>query len=225
MSTSCITTAWLETVRITEVDACGVPGDEFVVSDGTVSVSTSAEIESGVEIYTKKSNGQTCINRKQADALKRRTVSIDWCEVDPDIFRLITGARAELQDTTDVVGYREVSGALDSAWAFEGWTQLGDDPCDESGQFYGYFLIPLLRGGIIGDFELAAEATTFTTEGSYTQSGTGWDTGPYEVIGTALAPTVLDSPWLADEVFLHRLTQVPPPTPVCGAQALSPASP
>lgn len=224
MPTDCFSTAWLETVRVTELDNCGVPQDEFVVSDGTVSVSISAETEDGVEVFQRKSNGQTCINRRQVDTLKRYMTSIDWCEVDPDIFRLIAGARPE-DDGDDVVGYRTVTGALDSAWALEGWTQLGDDPCDAGGQTYGYFLFPLLRGGLIGDFELGAESTTFTTEGSFTQPGDGWDTGPYEVIGSPGAPTVLGAPMLSDEPYLHRLTQVPPPDVVCGVQVLSPASP
>jgi hypothetical protein len=220
MATSCLTTAWLETVRITEVDACGEVLDEFVVSDGTVTVSVSAEVEEGTSVLTKKSNGKVCINRKQPDSLSRYTISIDWCEVDPDIMRLIAGAVPEL-DGTDVVGYRAKVGALDTAWAFEGWTAVGGDPCDEGGLYYGYFLIPLLRGGIVGDFELGGESTTFTTEGSYTQEGSQWGVGPYDVVGTDLTAGPLAVAMASDEAFLHRLTQVTPPTPSCGAQMIA----
>ena len=219
MAAECITTAWLETVRITEVDACGVPQGPFVVSDGTVSVLVSAETEDGVEVFQRKSNGQTCINRKQVDTLKRYTTAIDWCEVNPYVFELVAGVRPELENS-DVVGYRTVAGALDTAWALEGWTQLGGDPCDAGGQFYGYFLFPLLRGGLIGDFELGSEATTFTTEGSFTQAGDGWDVGPFDVIGDPAAPTPLDLPMLSDEPYLHRLTQVPPPVVLCDIQEI-----
>lgn len=222
MPTQCFSVVRGKVVRVTELDACGVPvvGGSFAVSEGFISVALSAELESGDEFVQKNANGKLCINERSPDSLKRLNVTVDWCNVDPDIISIITGNPVELDDA-NAVGFRIQEGAADAKWALEVWTGLGGDQCDAEGNLsYGYLLVPFITGSTLGDVTIENGAATFQTNG-YTQGNSGWDTGPFEVIGTNAAPTVLDDPIGATDHALLRIVHVTPPTPVCGAQVLT----
>lgn len=222
MPTQCYTTVRGKAVRVTQLDECGAVADLFVVSDGFISVTLTAEIESGDEFIQKNANGALCVNERSPDELKRLNVNVDWCQVDPDIISLITGFPVEL-DGTDAVGFRVETGQNNEKWALEVWTGLSGDQCAEEGACFGYILVPFVAGAQFGDIVVENAAATFTTTG-YTEANSQWGLGPWDVIGDPAAP--LDVAIAANQIALLRKTCVAPPTAVCGSQAVpSPSSP
>ena len=209
MPTQCFSVVRGKRVRVTELDVCGIPvtGGTFVVSDGFIQVAITSELEDGDEYLQKNADGKLCINERAPDNLKRLNVTIDWCRVDPDIINLITGYPQEL-DGEDAVGFRIQEGEADTNWALEVWTGLGGADCIDGDVQYGYLLLPLVTGATLGDITIENGAATFQTTG-YTQGGSGWDVGPYDVICSP--PRPLDVPIDTIDHGLIRTTVVPPP--------------
>jgi len=223
MTTQCFSVVRGKRVRVTELDACGIPviGGSFAVSDGFIQVAITAELESGDEFIQKNANGALCINDRSPDALKRLNVIVDWCRVDPDVVSLITINPVEVNGGSggDVVGFRIQEGSADTNWGLEVWTGLGGDACGDDVE-YGYLLIPYITGATLGDITVENGAATFQTTG-YTHGNSGWGVGPYEVIGTNASPTVLDDAIGATDHALLRVVSVDPPAAACGAQVLT----
>lgn len=224
MATVCFGTLQAKAVRVTELDECGAPliGGNFVVSEGFVTITLSAELESGTEFIQKNASGQLCINQRDPDALKRLNVTINWCKVDPDILNLITGFPVETETSSpgsDTVGFRIEEGVLDAKWGLEFWTGIAGSRCDSSGNpLYGYGLVPFITGSSIGDISWGDTTTTFDTTG-YTQGYSGWDVGPYDVTGTPAGPLPVAVGDLTHAIL--RVVNVAPPTAQCGAQTLT----
>lgn len=219
MATTCFGVVRGKRVRVTELNACGVPvtGLSYVVSEGFVQVTITSELEDGDEYVQKNANGALCINLRSPDSLKRLSVTVDWCKVDPDIIHIITGNPVEVSGT-DTVGFRIQEGPADARWALELWTGLDDDEeCIGGVPEYGYLLLPRLTGSTLGDITVENGVTTFQTNG-YTESNPGWGVGPYNVIGDPATP--LTVAMASIDHALIRTTVVAPPTAVCGVQAL-----
>ena len=222
MATHCFATVRGKAVRVTSLDECGAvpasPTGRFVASDGFVSVTLSSELETGDEFIVKNANGALCVNERSPDTLKRLNVEVVWCQVDPDLFALITGYPVEL-DGTDAVGFRVQEGNAETNWALEVWTGLaGSDACaGGGGACYGYLLVPFITGATLGDLTIENAAANFTTTG-YTKVGSGWGAGPFDVIGDPA--TGLEDPIGATDLALLRETCVAPPASACGSVAV-----
>lgn len=223
MPTRCFSVIKGERYRVVELDACGAPAygsGRYVSGDGFVQVALSMQLEAGDEYIQKKANGKLCINKRNPDSLKRINVTIDWCEVDPDVISIITGFPVEL-DGADAVGFRIQERTFDEKWGLELWTSLGDEDCDAQGNpEFGYLLLPFLTGSNLGDLTIANAVSTFQTMG-YTQGNSGWDSGPFPVLGAPDAETFLDDPIGPIDHGLIRVVSVPPPAVACGAQTLT----
>lgn len=203
-------------VRVTELDSCGVPvwsTGQYVVSEGMIQVVLSSVLEAGDEYIQKNADGRLCINERAPDNLKRLNVTIDWCDVCPDLVTLITGYPQEM-DGDEPVGFRVQEGLADKRWALELWTGLGGNKCGPDGEQFGYLLVPNITGSTLGDITVANAATTFQSMG-YTEGFSGWGVGPFDVIGTEGSETPLDVPIGDSDHALLRLTSVPPPEAAC----------
>jgi hypothetical protein len=219
MATTCFAPIRGKTIRLTEL-TCGDPvtGNALVVTDAFVTVSMEAEYEEGTEYVQKNANGDLCINERAPDALKRFTVTIDWCRVDPELFAMITGATLEM-DGADIVGFRDSEGINESEFALELWTGIANQPNCGTGGLFGYLLLPRMAGGTYGEFTVEdGNTVSFQTVG-YTVGGSGWGTGPYNVIGSPAGP--LDVAIGATQHRLVRVTEVAPPASACGASVVS----
>lgn len=216
MATTCFGVVRGKRVRVTELNACSVPvsGGSFVVSSGFIQATIESDVEDGDEYVQKNADGALCINERAPDSLKRLNITIDWCKVDPDIVNLITGYPQEM-DGADAVGFRIEEGQADTRWALEIWTGLSDQECAAGAVQYGYLLIPNITGSTLGEITIENAAATFQTTG-YTEGRSGWDVGPYDVIGSPAGP--LDLAISSTQHALLRTTEVTPPTAVCGAQ-------
>lgn len=205
-------------IRVTEVDDCGaIPEDaNYVVSNGFVQVQISADNEAGDEILVKNANGDFCINERSPDGLKRLNITVDWCNVDPDIMNMITGFPLVPGDSPgEPVGFDIVEGTYDATFALEVWTGLGGQRCADGNECFGYLLLPLNTGAALGDFTIENGAATFQTTG-YTVGGSEWGVGPYMVEGEGTCDSPLTTAIPADGHARLMTVCCPPPSPACG---------
>lgn len=227
MATNCYSVVRGKRVRVTKLDACGAPPapaatDALVTSSGFISVAYAMEFEEGDEFIQKNANGDLCINTKACDQFKRLTVTISFCEVDPDLLSMVTGNMVEVDGAGDSVGFRVSNNTPCANFALELWSGLGDDACDLTGnEEYGYFLLPFVKNGTLRDFTIENGPATFEIAG-WTDGSSEWGTGPYNVVrsGAGNTPSALEDALTADDHMLVRITTVAPPAAVCGFQAM-----
>lgn len=208
-------------LRITPLDSCGrVPApaavNGFLSTDGFVTVTMSAEIESGTEVITRKANGQLCVNFRGPDAFKRLTVGITLCGVDPQVLAAVSNAEPYEGYTADeIIGMKIAEGMVEGKFALELWTGINGAECDPGvEEASGYLLLPFVNAGTIGDLEVnGTDAVNFAMQGAYTIGGNAWGVGPFNVLAdeTAAAaplPTALES---TDHLLLVETGIAPPP--------------
>lgn len=205
-------------MRLTAVDACGAPilgAGSTIVTGGFVSVAASAQVEAGDEMVVKNAWGEFCVNDKGDDRVKRWDLTMEFCEVDPQLLSLLTGGRVFTQSTTPVGGtFGEQVG---QDFALELWTKIAGGACVEGGggsaNSWIYWVFPHIRGGVIGDLSFENGPLSMSVKASTTGAGADWGTGPYT---PALLPLAMDS----DEHIGYVITSATPPADSDGAQAL-----
>jgi hypothetical protein len=135
MAASCFGVVRGKRVRVTRLDACGAPpaattANSLVTSSGFVSVQFSPDYEAGTEIIQKNANGDLCINDKSCDVFKRVNVTISFCNVDPDLFSLVSGNSVEVDGAGNDVGFRVAEALACNQFALELWTGIdGQNAC------------------------------------------------------------------------------------------------
>lgn len=220
MATQCFSPILGKRIRVTELDDCGniLPTSRFIVTDGFVTVTISAEVEDGTEILVRNASGAICINEKAAPSLKNLGVEIEFCGVNPSLIAMVTNAEEYENLEEDVIGFTVAEGEITGKFALELWTGLAGQACGEGGtEASGYLLLPLVNAGTLGDIEIGGEdAITFSLANSTTKGGNSWGVGPYDVSrdgdnAPAPLPTALDS---LDHLLI-MLTDVAPPPSAC----------
>jgi hypothetical protein len=215
-------------MRATKVNACGavvLGPTSKVESKGFISVDLTANTEAGTAISVTNANNDVCILDEPPANFTGYGVVVNFCGVDPDLFTLMTGQEMVMDGAgTTGVGLR-VNSKVDLTgvgFALEVWSVVPAGACDpDTGQAYGYVLLPFIKGGYLGDFSIANDAVNFTLAGAVTKDGNAWGVGPYNVtknVSNVASPlnTAMDD---TDHLHLELVT-VPPPTPVNGATAV-----
>jgi hypothetical protein len=217
-------------LRTTRLDACGRPvyGDDSVgVSKGFVSVAYTANTTSADDIDQKNANGESCIFVKGKTTITGYGLEIEFCQVDPALLSQMTGQPVVLSaDGTTVVGF-DVDTKIDMSdvgVALEVWAGATDsDACATAGAqgSFGYFLVPFLQGGYLGDFTVENGNIDFTWTGANTVDGNGWGFGPYDVVldGTG-TPGPLNKAITSTTALHFEFSQVAPPDPTDGLRPL-----
>lgn len=212
-------------LRLTKLDACGVPitgvaNKSMLVSAGLVKVSITAEYEEGEDTVQKNGNGDICFQHKDPDQIKYLSTEVQFCGVDPEAWSMITGQPLVLDAEGNAVGLRLSSRPLEARVGLEVWTDVPGQACAGGQQPFGYFCLPFLGSGRVGDLELAVSAAEFTLT-SQTKPGTGWGVGPYNVVrdDTDAAAPLADALTATDHAILLQTT-VAPPAPTNGAVLL-----
>lgn len=216
-------------MRVTKLDNCGnpVPGPASqVVTKGFISVALTANTDEGTAISVTNANGDTCVRDDPSPEFLGYTVEISLCGVDPGLLGLLTGQDVVYDDsgTPLAVGFdvgTDVS-LDDTAFALELWSVVTGQACSTGDKAYGYFLLPFVKGGNLGDFTIANDAINFTVSNAKTQDGNAWGVGLYDVLKDS---TGADSPLLdpigADKhLRVIQVTKAPPTIGDCGAQPL-----
>lgn len=217
--------------RFTKLDSCGRPvvgAHSTLVTDGFISVTLSPQYQDGNEVTVTKANGVVCVNDKAADSLTRFDVTISLCAVNPALLSLLGGYEAVLDNNAAAVGFRVAESVGSDGVAVEVWTDVfTDEPCAAgAGGQYGYFLAPrIVSARISSDFALANDALSLELQGR-TKKGSGWGTGPYNVVGTGTSGVAgkLLTPLGAKDHLHAQLTTIAPPDVdsfPCGTVALA----
>lgn len=215
-------------IRVTKVDACGRPvygDDSQAVSKGFISVGFTANMTNSDEVNQTNASGESCIYEPSEPSLRGYGVEIQFCEVDPELFSLVTGQEVYLDANGDAIGLSigtdiEVS---DQAFALELWAgSPAVDACvDPNAQgTFGYLLMPYLKGGVVGDFSVTNGAVTFTITGATTRDGNAWGRGPYNMMLSAGVPAPLVTALHPKKHVLMILVDVAPPEIFTGARPL-----
>lgn len=197
----------------------------MITTDGFVSVGYSPEIAEGEDIELKNAKGKICASKPGCDELKWFNLEMNFCNIDPDIFTFITGNPLVLDAAGNSVGNDVLAGATcNTNFALEVWTEIPSEECAPGGfKEYGYFLVPCITNGIIGDFTIENDALTLQLNAN-SKSGTGWGTGPYNVQASdnvLNTPGKLVTPVGAKTQLRMFRTTIAPPTPTCGCVALA----
>lgn len=235
MATKCASFVRGRVIRATRLDECGNPieGDDSVVtSKGFTSVAFTANTDEGEEISVTNAAGETCVREPAKPSFLGYTVEITFCQVDPDVFALLTGQRTIMDESGDVVGFTmdTAISAGDVKFALEVWAGApGGNSCDNPNAqgSYGYFLLPLVQGGVVGDFTIENAEVTFTVTGAATLDGNRWGTGLHpSMLDGGGQPAMLAAPLVSTDHMLGMITSLRPPVAQCGARPyLDPTNP
>lgn len=219
-------------IRVTRLDECGEPVEgecSQVVSKGFISVGMSDDVEAPTVANPMNADGDYCYYDQTRPQLNFVNAEIQLCEVDPDLYEMMTGAPLVLDANGDTSGFDTDYEAYASAnFALELWSRVpatSSSVCPPGGQRWGYFLMPFLSRGSFGDLTVENAAVNFTVSAT-SNRGTPWGTGPYDVELDALgAAGPLITPVAASTARRFMFTQVAPPEPLCGCQPLVIESP
>jgi hypothetical protein len=217
-------------MRVTRLDGCGRPqfgACSQVVSEGFISVGLSAVVNEGEAITVTNAAGKTCISDQACAEFGGYTVEMTFCDVDPDLFALLSGQEKVLDSKGDAVGFRmsqDVSGC-DSGFALEVWAGVPGQACSDDPNAqgaYGYILLPFVQGGVLGDFTIENAAINFSVTGAATKPGSSWNVGPYDVVlsGVANTPGPLATPIKRGDHLHVQYTEVAPPEGTDGCEPL-----
>ena len=231
MPSTCFTLVRGRAMRVTRLNACGDPvfgPASTVASEGFISVALTANTEEGETITQTNANGKICISDQPAPTFTGYSVEVQFCNVDPDLYALMTGQAVVLDDSTPdpiTVGFQVNSDVNldDSGFALELWSGVPGAACGVGGDpQYGYLLIPFLKGGVIGDFTIENAAITFTITGANSKDGTSWGVGPYDVLkeSSGTAGPLLEPLPTTNHLHMQLTTLPPPDTDTCGAANL-----
>lgn len=211
-------------LRMVKLDACGVPvtgaSGKVVVSDGFVQVGQSPQYEEGDEFLQRNAAGALCINEKDPDLLKRITLTVDLCTVDPEMMELALTVRLLSIGSPLVTGagFALKEGASANHYSLEVWQRIaGAGACTPGGlQQYLYNAWPNVGNGRLGDHNIANEPSTIQFVGDTFAPSTLWGDGPGTGTSWITPATVA-----AGEHWLAGVTTTAPPTSGCGSTLLT----
>lgn len=218
-------------VRVTKLDACGqvVNTASSVASKGIITIEQETEYEDREDFFTRNADGEPCIRDTSPPILKWINLTLTFCQVDPELYNIMTGEPLVLDDAAapKAVGFRTREGSVAvSNFAFESWQRVaGDAACSTGVTNYGYFLLPWVKEGVLGNLTQENGAANFTVT-ARTSYGSLWGTGPYNIRkvesgADAGAPAKLLTPIVAADHRHMQLTTLAPPTPSVGAVDLT----
>lgn len=213
-------------IRITKLDECNnvlLGPTNQVTSAGVISVTMSPETDTGTTIQVANASGATCIRDVPAPIFLDFTVTVSLCGVDPYLVSFLTGESMIFDDATTplAVGFGvDTSTDLSSVrFALELWSGVANSDCTGGLKPYGYFLLPALQGGVLGDVTWQNDAINFTISNAVTKDGNEWGVGPYDVLTTTSgSPSpLLEAIPSTRHLHVQRVTGALP-TVACGAQ-------
>lgn len=216
-------------VRVTRTDSCGRPvyGEyNQAVSEGIVTTTFTPNTSDTEEINVTGFHGQRCVFEPSTPELAGYSLEIVFCNVDFELFEIITKQPLVFDALGTVVGI-EMDTKIDldgEGFGIETWTgTVGSDVCDNpsaTGE-WGYLLLPYLKGGIVSDITIENNAINFTITGASTREGNRWGNGPYAVDLNELGnPDVLFQPLSSTAALRLMVVSVPPPVSNSGARPL-----
>lgn len=211
-------------LRVVRVDDCGVPvtgaGALTIVTKGFVQVVMEPDYEDGEEFVERNADGELCVNQKDKPSLKRFSLTVDWCEVDPVLAAYTMSARLLDTEATPVTGtgWAVSEGEPENKFSMEVWQRVaGSGACDPSGaQRYIYNAWPHVGNTQIGSYTIENARSTLQFIAETFPASTTWGDGP----GTTSWLPVGESVESVDH-WIWNITTTAPPTPTCGPTTLT----
>lgn len=222
MGSLCVSPIKARVARYVLLDTCGIPvtgsGSMVVVTKGFIKVEASADYEEGQEFLVKNANGDPCVNEKDPSFLKRMTLTIDSCQVDPDTIIIVTGERL-ITGGGDSTGVAFSEAVLTNRFSLELWTPIAGQACVDGDERFVYWAFPNLGNPKVGNFTFENGPITFQTIAETSAAAEEWDEGPGS--GTKWLPS--GQGMADDEHWAFNVTTTAPPTipDECGAVALT----
>lgn len=230
MVTECYSPVRGKVIRVTMLDACGVPdpgASAVVVSKRISSVAIEEVTDSGTNIRERAFDDSLCIVDDAYEEVIGYTANTALCGVDPGLISLMTRQPVVLNAGGDVVGFDATTTVNldDTAFSLEVWSRLAGSACDASGfRKWGYTVFPFLKGGRLGGFSFENGPVQFNIANAQTRDGNGWGSGPFDVDrDEAGLPIPLFTPLGANTHFRSIVVTLDPPEASCGAFALASA--
>lgn len=214
------------TARVTRMDDCCAPVAGTcaqVVTNGFISVEYETEIKEGEEIEVVRADGQLCISDKACDEVKWINITAEFCQVDPDLFTLITGGTTVVDYAGTATGNRVSQKVPCTRFSLELWSDIAGVACGTAANSkpYGYFLVPCMESGVLTGFTIENDGVTFTVT-ARSKAPSAWGTGPYNVVAADAqnTPGKLLTAIGADDHMHMEVVTVAPPAAQCGCQPL-----
>lgn len=221
-------------MRLTRLDACGVPvvgACSKLITDGFITAKFTPQYDSGNEVTLRNAGGKLCVYDKPCDILKYYDAELTLCGVNPDALSMLAGYDTLLDNDGASVGIdygEDIECKL--GVGIEIWTDIANQDCSTGTVDYGYLLVPWAAGfRVTGDVTIQNDVVNAVITGN-TKKGGGWGSGPYNVVmndavlpATTPAPGKLLTP-IGPKTHMRLLsTTVAPPTiPAdCGCTALA----
>lgn len=227
MATYCLKPLKGTMMRIVSLDSCGVVQTgtkKMVVTDGFVSVEQRAVYRDPDEYEVINANGNFAVNERSQAKLRWIELTINLSHVDPEAINIMTGSPLVMNDeaTPEAIGFRTRENVAGN-FGLEIWTNLAGQACAGSTTQYGYFLLPWVTEGVIGDVTIENGAASFSVTQARTSANSQWGTGPFFIMKNAAnASTKLAVAIAANDHRHIQMTTLAPPAAVCGAQTVTP---
>lgn len=232
MASECHSVVRAPAARVTRLGPCGEILDStcaFATTDSFITITLTKTFQERQDALRLNANGDICVDKPKAPILRWYEVAIEFCNVDPELFNIVSAEPLILNDAVSpvAVGWCTLPDSpASSNFALEFWVGTDDEGCDGEDPVYGYGLLPRITQGVIGDVTIGNDVVTFTVTG-ITRPGNQWGTGPYNVIINETGVNAgFPGPLLsAVNTSAHKCfqwTTMPPPVGVCGCQDLTP---
>lgn len=232
MTSECHSVIRAPAARVTRLDACGAPVDStcaYAVTSGFITITLTKVYQERQDALRLNANGDICVDKPKAPILRWYEVAIEFCNVDPELFNIVSAEPLILNDAVApvAVGWCTLPGSAESVnFALEFWVGTEDEGCDDGAVTYGYGILPRVIQGTIGDVAIGNDVVTFTVT-AITRAGNDWGTGPYNVLVNESGVNAgFPGPLLtAIDTQAHKCffwTELPPPDGQCGCQDLTP---
>jgi hypothetical protein len=178
-----------EVIRVTEMDASGVPTGRVGVSKSYTRVQSATSSESASTTTTKNAGGEVCMTDTTPEVILGSDLTIDFCKIDPALFDLMSSARATVDCDGAIAGTAQGTTGAVGSFALEIWAKKGPDGSTKaSGDGWYYTVFPSVKKGALGGtLEWSDNPQTYTLTASAAPSSS-WNTGLYGVLGAAGAP-------------------------------------
>lgn len=222
MAATCVTPIKGRVIRVQALDVCGNPvtgAGKVVVADGFLMVHPTPQYEDGVEFVKRRADGALCVNQKDPGQLKRVSLELTFCVMDPDLITLQTGSREILTSSTGT-GVVFNDSLITTRWSLEVWQNItGRGACNAAGlQQYVYWIFPNIGNAQIKDFQIENQALEWKMSAETQSVGALWGAFP---TGATQPNTLLGGALQAGEHYGYNITTIAPPTATCGATTLS----